>query len=44
MYSYEISPQLNETLKKLAKRNKVIYERIQKQIIKIAENPKQGNR
>ena len=42
MYSYEISPQLNEILKKLAKRNKVIYERIQKQIIKIAENPKQG--
>ena len=42
MYNYEISGSLDGKLKKLAKKDKIIYERIQKQIIKIAENPKQG--
>ena len=42
MYSYEISPKLDEKLTKLAKKDKLTYDRVQKQIIKIAQNPKQG--
>jgi len=42
MYSYDISPKLDDTLKKLAKKDKIAYERMQKQIIKIAKNPRQG--
>ena len=42
MYSYEIDPKLIEVLKRLAKKSKVTYQAVQKQIIKIAINPNLG--
>ncbi|MBI2543409.1 MAG: type II toxin-antitoxin system RelE/ParE family toxin [Candidatus Aenigmarchaeota archaeon] len=41
-YSYEIGEKLNEKLKKLARKNKNLYDSVQKQIIKIASNPQLG--
>jgi len=42
MYRYEIDEKLAEILQKLAKKDKASYLAIQKQIIKVANNPNAG--
>ena len=38
-YSIEFSDELEQSIKKLKKRNKVLFEQIQKKLVEIAENP-----
>lgn len=42
MWSYEVDKNLIKVLKKLLKKSKVVYSRVQKEIIKIASNPYLG--
>lgn len=38
-YSYKFSPQLNKQLRKLKKKDAVMYKRVEKKVLEIAENP-----
>jgi YafQ family addiction module toxin component len=42
MWTYEVDEDLIKVLKKLSKKSKVVYDRVQKEIIKIASNPYLG--
>jgi mRNA-degrading endonuclease RelE of RelBE toxin-antitoxin system len=42
MWTYEVDKNLIKVLKKLSKKSKVVYDRVQKEIIKIASNPHLG--
>jgi len=42
MYSYEIKPELEKSLRKLAGKDKRHYESVVKKILQIAENPEIG--
>ena len=39
MYDYEVKPDLQRTLNKLFKKNKVMYEQVMKKIEEIIQNP-----
>ncbi len=41
-YDIETDPELDKTLFKLAKKDRVIFERVGKKIVQIAENPRLG--
>ncbi len=42
MYLYEIKPQLEKSLQKLAKKDKRYYESVVRKILQIADNPEIG--
>lgn len=41
-YDIKIEPKLENLINKIKKKDKVLYTRIVKQMLKLAENPKQG--
>jgi len=41
-YSYEIKPELNDALKKIAKKNKQLFDAAMKKILQLTEKPELG--
>ncbi len=41
-YDIKVDPKLEKLIEKIRKKDKLLYERIIKQMLKLAENPKQG--